>query len=256
MIYIKTREEIEGMKKAGEVLARIHIALRDFIVPGITTEEIDRYVEELMKSYGATPEQKGYQGYPFTTCTSVNDEICHGYPGERVLMDDDIVVVDMVVNLDGYLADSAWCYGVGEISEETKTLMDVTKNALYLGIEQVVVGNRIGDIGHAIQTYVEAQGFSVVREFVGHGIGKDMHEDPQVPHYGKAGRGIRLQEGMVITVEPMINVGAWKAKIDDNGWTARTIDGKKSCQYEHTMAIVDGKALILTDQDAVEKSDE
>ncbi len=160
----------------------------------------------------------------------------------------DIVTIDMVVNLDGWLADSAWSYGVGEISDEARKLLDVTKKALYIGIEKAVIGNRIGDISHAIQTYVESEGFSVVRDFVGHGIGRNMHEDPQVPHFGRPGRGPRLMEGMVLTIEPMVNVGEYHCTIDDNQWTARTIGGKLSAQYEHTLAITKDGPLILTDQ--------
>ena len=155
----------------------------------------------------------------------------------------------MVVNVDGWLADSAWTYSVGNVSEEAKNLMDVTKKSLYLGIEKALIGNRIGDISHAIQEYVEGKGYSVVRDFVGHGIGRNMHEDPQVPHFGKPGRGVRLQEGMVLTIEPMINIGNYQSKIDDNNWTARTVDGSLSAQYEHTIAITKDGPLILTDQD-------
>lgn len=248
MIIIKTEEEILKMKKAGEMLADIHKEIAKFIRPGITTMEIDRFVEEYLLERGAYPEQKGYHGYPYATCASINDEICHGFPREEVIKDGDIVTIDMVVNLDGWLADSAWSYGVGNVSEQAQKLLDVTKKSLYLGIEQAVIGNRIGDISHAIQTYAESHGFSVVRDFVGHGIGKSMHEDPQVPHYGMPGRGIRLVEGMVLTIEPMINVGTYRIKLDDNGWTARTKDGKLSAQYEHTIAITKDGPLILTDQ--------
>ena len=210
--------------------------------------EIDRFVDEYLAGRGAIAAQKGYHGYQYATCASVNDEICHGFPSEKELNDGDIVAIDMVVDLDGWLADSAWSYAVGNISDEAKKLMDVTKKSLYLGIEQAVIGNRIGDISHAVQTYVEANGFSVVRDFVGHGIGKSMHEDPQVPHYGKPGRGVRLSEGMVLTIEPMVNIGTYKLKIDDNKWTARTLDGKLSAQYEHTIAITNDGPIILTDQ--------
>ncbi len=248
MIIIKTEEQIQKMKKAGELLAEVHKEIAKIIRPGITTMEIDNFVEEYLKERGAYPEQKGYQGYPYATCASINDEICHGYPREETIKDGDIVTIDMVVNLDGWLADSAWSYGVGNISEEGDKLLKVTKKSLYLGIEQAVIGNRLGDIGHAIQSYVESQGFSVVRDFVGHGIGKDMHEDPQVLHYGNPGRGPRLLEGMVITIEPMINTGTYKMKVDSNGWTARTIDGGLSAQYEHTIAITKDGPMILTDQ--------
>jgi methionyl aminopeptidase len=210
---------------------------------------LDRFVEEYLISIGAFPEQKGYRGFPYSICASVNDEICHGFPSKEPLKAGDIVTIDMVVNYDGYLADSAWSYAVGEVSENAKNLLEVTKKALYIGIEQAVVGNRLGDIGHAIQTFVESNGYSVVRDFVGHGIGKQMHEDPQVPHYGKPNRGIRLTEGMVITIEPMVNEGVYSIKIDDNEWTARTLDGKLSAQYEHTIAITKDGPMILTNQD-------
>ncbi len=249
MIILKTPEQIEKMAKAGKILASVHEELAKIIKPGITTNEIDKFVEEYLVERGAYPEQKGYQGYPFAVCASVNDEICHGFPRDEKLKDGDIVTIDMVVNLDGWLADSAWSYAVGDISEENQRLLDTTKKALYLGIEQAKVGNRLGDIGHAIQSFVEEKGYSVVRDFVGHGIGKDMHEDPQVLHYGKAGRGQRLMEGMVITIEPMVNIGDYKMKIVDNDWTAKTIDGSWSAQYEHTLAITKDGPVILTEQD-------
>ena len=248
MIVIKTEEEIQKMKKAGELLAQVHREIRYMIKPGITSMEIDSFVESYLKERGAYPEQKGYHGFPYATCASINDEICHGFPREEGLNEGDILTIDMVVNLDGWLADSAWSYGVGELSETAQKLMDVTKEALYLGIEKAIVGNRLGDIGHAIQSHVEAHGFSVVRDFVGHGIGQAMHEDPQVLHYGKPGRGQRLMEGMVITIEPMVNIGAYNMKLDDNGWTARTVDGSLSAQFEHTIAIREEGPLILTEQ--------
>lgn len=248
MIIIKTMEQIEKMKKAGEILASTHRQIADMIRPGITTQEIDRFVEEYLKKMGAYPEQKGYHGYPFATCASVNDVICHGFPSKTQLKDGDIVTIDMVVNLDGWLADSAWSYAVGNISEVAQKLLDVTKESLYKGIEQALDGNRIGDISHAIQTFAESHGFSVVRDFVGHAIGQEMHEDPQIPHYGPPHRGGRLKEGMVITIEPMINVGKYHSKIDEDGWTARTVDGSLSAQYEHTIAITKNGPVILTEQ--------
>lgn len=249
MIIIKTEEEIQKMKEAGEILADIHKEIAKIIKPGISTMEIDTLVEKILKERGASAEQKGYQGYPYATCASINDEICHGYPRNEPLKNGDIVCIDMVVNLDGWLADSAWSYAVGEISQEAQDLLDATKESMYRGIEQAVIGNRLGDIGHAIQSYVEERGYSVVRDFVGHGIGRDMHEDPQVLHYGSPGRGQRLLEGMVFTIEPMINMGTYKMKMDDNGWTSRTVDGKLSAQYEHTLAITKDGPLILTSQD-------
>ncbi len=248
MVNIYTKKDVLGMIEAGKVLAEVHRRLRTFIKEGVTTLEIDAYVESILKEFGATAEQKGYEGFPYATCASVNDEICHGFPTEYALKDGDIVTIDMVVNLNGSLADSAWTYAVGNISEEARHLMDTTLKCLYLGIKEAKVGNRLGDIGHAIQSYAEGEGFSVVREFVGHGIGKTMHEDPQVLHYGEAGRGLRIQEGMVFTIEPMINEGTFNLKIDKNGWTARTRDGKLSAQYEHQLAITKDGPIIITDQ--------
>lgn len=249
MITLKSSRELDGMERAGALLASIHEQLRDYIQVGISTADIDAFVEDKIRQAGAIPEQIGYEGYEFATCTSVNDEICHGFPDKNtILKSGDLVGVDTVLSLDGYMADSCWSYVVGQSNEELDHLMAVTKKAMYLGIEQAVVGNRIGDIGHAIQEYVESEGLSVVKEFVGHGIQPTMHEDPSVPHYGNAGRGQRLREGMTITIEPMVNTGAWQSKMDDNGWTARTIDGGLSCQFEHTLAITKEGPRIFTKQ--------
>jgi methionyl aminopeptidase len=237
------------MKKAGELLVQCHKEIAKMIKPGVTTMEIDTFAEKFLSEHGATPEQKGFNGYPYATCASINDEICHGFPRNEKLVNGDIVTIDMVVNLNGGLADSAWSYIVGEIDEKGQRLLDVTKTALYKGIEQAQVGNRIGDIGHAIQTYAEGEGFSVVRDFTGHGIGPTIHEPPHIPHFGLPNKGIRLREGMVITIEPMINEGSWQSQMDENNWTARTIDKGRSAQYEHTLAITKDGPLILTDQD-------
>lgn len=248
MIVIKTDEEIQKMIVAGKVLANVHHELRSLIKPGVKTIELDRFVEDYLKEHGASPEQKGYQGYPFSICASVNDVICHGFPNEYELKNGDIITIDMVVNVDGWLADSAWSYEVGEVSEEAHKLLEDTKKAMYLGIEQAKIGNRLGDIGNAIQTFAEGEGYSVVRDFVGHGIGRDMHEDPQVLHYGKPGRGQRIVEGMVFTIEPMINTGGYELTVDEDGWTARTRDGSLSAQYEHQIAITKDGPIIITDQ--------
>ncbi|MGN8843874.1 type I methionyl aminopeptidase [Niallia sp. Sow4_A1] len=250
MIVLKSKREIEKMKKAGEILVGCHKMIAKLVRPGITTFEIDQKVEAYLAEKGATPEQKGYRDYAYATCASINDEICHGFPRKEPLKKGDIVTIDMVVNYNGALADSAWTYAVGEVSAELQKLMDVTKKALYIGIEQAKPGNRIGDIGFAIQQYVEEQGLSVVRDFIGHGIGKVIHEKPEVPHFGLAGKGPRIKEGMVFTIEPMVNIGDYKMKMDNNGWTARTMDGKHSAQYEHTIAITKEGPVILTDQDA------
>lgn len=248
MIIFKSQQEIQKMHEAGKILAACHKEIAKLIKPGISTLEIDRFVEEYLAERGATPEQKGYQGYPYATCASVNDEICHGFPNRRPLKDGDIVTIDFVVNLNGGLADSAWTHSVGNISEKARHLLKVAEESMYKGIEQAKAGNRLGDIGHAIQTCAEKEGFSVVRDFTGHGIGRVMHEDPAVLNYGNPGRGLKLKEGMVITVEPMVNVGTFRCKIDPNGWTARTTDGQLSAQYEHTIAITREGPFILTEQ--------
>ncbi|MED1467324.1 MULTISPECIES: type I methionyl aminopeptidase [Bacillus] len=248
MIVLKSQREIEAMKKAGEILASCHKEIAKLIKPGITTWEIEEFVDDFLRKNNASPEQKGYKGYEFATCASINDEICHGFPRKEPLKDGDIVTIDMVVNYNGALADSAWSYAVGIVSPETDHLLKVTKEALYKGIEQSVPGNRIGDIGHAIQKYVESEGLSVVRDFIGHGIGTVIHEKPDVPHYGLPGKGPRIKEGMVFTIEPMVNIGMYHTKMDLNGWTARTVDGTYSAQYEHTIAITKDGPIILTEQ--------
>jgi methionyl aminopeptidase len=249
MITRKSKREIEMMHEAGKLLANCHKEIAKMMKPGITTKEIDQFVDKFLAKHGATPEQKGYNGYEYATCASINDEICHGFPRNEKLDQGDIVTIDMVVNLNGGLADSAWTYVVGEPDDKTAKLLEVTKTSLYKGIEQAIPGNRIGDIGHAIQQYAEGEGFSVVRDFTGHGIGRTIHEEPHIPHYGLPGKGARLKEGMVVTIEPMINEGDWKSKMDDNGWTARTIDGGRSAQFEHTIVITKEGPMILTDQD-------
>ncbi|MFK7694510.1 type I methionyl aminopeptidase [Paenibacillus sp. HJGM_3] len=248
MTELKSKAQIEAMRKAGAILAACHKEIRKRIRPGVTTGEIDQFAERFMLEHGATPEQKGFHGYEYATCASVNDVICHGFPGAQVLRDGDIVTIDMVVNKDGWLADSAWSYAVGNVSPQARKLLDVTRKSMYLGIQQAVVGNRLGDIGHAIQSYAEQHGYGVVRDFTGHGIGRSMHEEPQVLHYGVAGKGVRLKAGMVITVEPMITSGGYAAYIEDDGWTAKTVDGSLCAQYEHTIAITEAGPIILTDQ--------
>ncbi|MDR3561435.1 MAG: type I methionyl aminopeptidase [Negativicutes bacterium] len=247
MIILKSEQEIKMMHEAGKVLAACHREIEKLIKPGISTAEIDQFVEKYLAQRGATPEQKGYRGYQYATCASVNDEICHGFPNHKKLRNGDIVTIDFVVNLHGALADSAWTHSVGNVSDNAKRLMKIAKESMYKGIEQAQAGNRLGDIGHAIQSYVEHEGFSVVRDFTGHGIGRNMHEDPAVPNYGEPGKGTKLVEGMVITIEPMVNMGSYHCKIDKNGWTARTVDGKLSTQYEHTVALTHNGPLILTE---------
>lgn len=246
MNMIKTRREIDLMRESGKLLASCHQEIAKMLRPGITTLEIDTFVETYLAKYGATPEQKGYNDYPYAICASVNDEMCHGFPTDKALNEGDIVTIDMVINSNGALADSAWSYKIGDISYEAENLLLVTENALYKGIEQAIAGNHVGDIGYVIESYVASEGFSVARDFTGHGIGKEIHEEPVIFHFGKRGQGPVLQEGMVITIEPIVNVGMRYAKVDVNGWTARTMDGKLSAQYEHTIAITKDGPIILT----------
>lgn len=248
MITLKSPREIDAMAKSGEILAGIHVQLRDFIKPGLTTAQVDKFVQDKIEAAGAVAAQIGYEGYKYATCTSVNDEICHGFPSNYVLKDGDIIKVDFCVDLAGAISDSCWTYAVGQVSPENQALMEVTKEALYKGIEAAQVGNRIGDIGHAIQTYAEAKGYGVVRDFIGHGIGPTIHEEPGIPHYGTKGKGLRLKEGMTITIEPMITTGTWQMKMDNNGWTARTRDGGNCAQYEHSLVITKEGPRILTKQ--------
>lgn len=252
MITIKSPREIEDMAKSGAILAGMHVGLRNVIKPGISSWDIEKFGKKYIEEHDAIPEQIGFEGYKYATCVSINDEICHGFPRKNVILKDgDLIKVDTVVNYHGAMSDSCWSYVVGKSTPEIDKLMTVTKKALYLGIDQAIVGNRIGDIGAAIQHYTEDEmGYGDVREFIGHGIGPTMHESPSVPHYGEAGHGVRLREGMTITIEPMINMGTWQAEMDDpNGWTARTADGSLSCQYEHTIAITAKGPKILTSQD-------
>lgn len=246
MIVLKTKEEIAKMREAGILLAQCHKEIDAMIKPGVATWEIEQFVERFLAENGATPEQKGYHGFKYATCASVNEVMCHGFPDKNPLKDGDVVTIDMVVNLNGWLADSAWSYRVGNVSEKADALLTVTEESLYLGIEKAVVGNRLGDVSNVIQKYAESKGYAVVRDFTGHGIGQKMHEEPQVLHYGPAGKGVRLKEGMVFTIEPILTTGSHRMKIDADGWTARTVDGSLSAQYEHTIAITEEGPVILT----------
>lgn len=255
MITIKSEREIEGMRKSGAVLAGMHRGLRDIIKPGISSWEIEEFARKYYDEHHAIAEQIGFEGYKYATCVAVNDEVAHAEPRkDLILKDGDVVKVDTVVNLDGYMSDSCWTYAVGNVSPEAKKLMDVTKKALYLGIDQAVVGNRIGDIGAAIQHYTEDEnGYGDVRDLIGHGIQPTMHESPNVPNYGVAGKGLRLKAGMTITIEPMINTGTWRTSVreaQDSDWQYYvTADGSLSAQYEHTLVITPDGPKILTSQD-------
>ncbi|MED1919841.1 type I methionyl aminopeptidase, partial [Bacillus thuringiensis] len=216
------------------------------ITPGITTKELDQIAEKTIQKYGATPSFKGYNGFPGSICASVNEELVHGIPGKRKLKEGDIISIDIGAKYNGYHGDSAWTYPVGNISESVQKLLDVTEKSLYLGLEQVKPGERLSNISHAVQTHAEENGFSIVREYVGHGIGQDLHEDPQIPHYGPPNRGPRLKPGMVICVEPMVNQGRRYVKTLSDDWTVVTVDGKWCAHFEHTIALTEAGYEILT----------
>ncbi len=247
MIIRKSADELRAMRRAGLVVARAHELVREMIRPGITTLQLDQAVEEFLRKENAVPAFKGYHGYPATICTSVNEVVVHGIPSpEEVLEEGSIVAVDIGAFVDGFCGDSAWTYPVGEVSEEVQTLLRVGEEALYRGIAQAVVGNRLSDISHAVQQHAESYGFSVVRDFVGHGIGRQMHEEPQVPNFGPPGRGPRLKVGMTLAIEPMINAGGYQVEVLQDNWTVVTRDGSWSVHFEHTVAITDDGPRILT----------
>ncbi len=247
MIIIKTQREIEIMRKAGRIVAGAHDLVKRHIRPGISTIELDKMVEEYIRSCNAIPAFKGYNGFPASICTSVNEEVVHGIPSSSVkLKDGDIISVDIGSVFEGYVGDGAKTYPVGQIDSEKEKLIKVTRQSFYEGIKYAKPGFRLSDISHAIQTYAESFGFSVVRDFVGHGVGKKMHEEPQIPNFGSPGKGPRLQKGMVLAIEPMINAGKYHVNILSNDWTVVTLDGKPSAHYEHTIAITDGEPELLT----------
>jgi len=234
------------MRRAGRLVAEAHKRLAEAVRPGIRTIELDALVEELFKANGAVSSFKGYQGYPANICVSVNEQVVHGIPGETVLKEGDIVSIDVGAIVDGFHGDAAWTYPVGEVDDEAKRLLKVGEGSLYAALEKAKVGNRLSDISHAVQSYVEARGCSVVRDFVGHGIGRSMHEAPQVPNFGPPGRGPRLKAGMTLAIEPMVNAGRPEVKILPDQWTAVTADGTLSVHFEHTVAITEDGPVILT----------
>lgn len=247
MIVLRTAKEIEIMRKACQISAEALQVAGEAVKPGITTYELDRIAYNYIKKQGAEPNFLNYNGFPATACISINDEVIHGIPSKkRVLKVGDIVSIDLGAKVDGYNGDNAATFAVGNISEDARRLCDTTKESLYKAIEQAVAGNRIGDIGYTVQSYCEERGFSVVREYTGHGIGTHLHEDPSVPNYGTAGRGQRLLPGMIIAIEPMINQGSKAVKCLPDGWTVKTLDGKLSAHFEHTVAITKGEPIILT----------
>jgi methionyl aminopeptidase len=253
MIPIKTDEEIEIQRQSSLLVGKTLAEVAKLIRPGITTIELDKVAETFIRDNNAKPGFKGYNGFPATLCISVNDAVVHGIPGDQVLKDGDIVSVDCGVLMNGFYGDSAYTFPVGEVDENVLLLLQRTKESLYLAIEQTVAGKRIGDIGNAVQTYVESFGYTVVRDLVGHGVGKNLHEKPEVPNYGKRGSGIKLKSGMVLAIEPMINLGVKEVIQERDGWTIRTADSKPSAHYEHNVAVRNGKADILSTFEYIEE---
>ncbi|HOJ51717.1 MAG TPA: type I methionyl aminopeptidase [Syntrophales bacterium] len=246
MVIIRRQEEIERIRESNLIVAEVLDALKKEVKAGVTTKELNEYCEELVRKWGAKPAFKGYRGYPYALCTSVNEEVVHGMPSDRRLKEGDILSLDFGVYYKGYYGDAAITVPVGEVSEEARKLIKVTEAALYKGIEEAQAGNRLGDISAAVQSHVEGAGFSVVRDFVGHGIGSELHEDPQIPNFGVRGRGVLLKEGMVLAIEPMVNAGTYKVKVLDDGWTVVTEDGSLSAHFEHSIAITANGPDILS----------
>ena len=246
MITIKSEKEIELMRHAGLLVSKMHKFIKPYIKEGITTKELDNLCEKFIRDNDGVPTCLGYEGFPATLCTSVNDEVVHGIPSNYKLKKGDIITIDVVIGYKGYQGDAAWTYAVGEISDDKKYLMEHTEKALYEGIKMVKPGNRIGDISHAIEVYANDHNLGVVEELCGHGIGLEMHEDPEVPNFGKAGLGPKLKEGMVICIEPMLNLGTKRIYMLDDGWTIKTLDGEPAAHYEHTVLVTKDGYEILT----------
>jgi methionyl aminopeptidase len=247
MIVIKSRNEIAILREAGRIVAEAHQALREKIKPGITTAELDAIAYEIITKRGATPSFKGYRGFPASICSSINEEVVHGIPSKkRVLQEGDIIAIDVGATLNGFVGDAAFTVGVGRVSDTAQRLMEATEGALKAGIAQARAGNHLDDISGAVQDYAEARGFSVVREYVGHGVGRAMHEEPQIPNYRQGKRGPQLKPGMTLAIEPMINEGVWQTRTLRDKWTVVTQDGKLSAHFEHSIAITEGEPEILT----------
>jgi len=253
MINYKTEEEIYIIKEGADILGRAQAEVAKLIKPGVKTKKLDQVAEEFILDHGGKPSFKGYNGFPNALCISVNEHVVHGFPGEYELQEGDIVSIDGGVFYKGFHSDCAYTFPVGKVDDEVMKLLRATKESLYLGIRETVIGNRIGDIGYAIQKYVESKGYSVVRELVGHGVGRNLHEGPEVPNYGRRGKGMKLQEGLVIAVEPMVNMGARNVVQESDGWTIRTKDRKPSAHFEHTLAITRNGTEILTTHKYIEE---
>ena len=246
MITIKSTHELKIMQKAGQITKAALLAAGELVAPGVTTRELDEAARRVIEKAGAKPSFLGYGGFPATICCSINDEVIHGFPGDRKIQEGDIVSIDVGAYFEGFHGDNAWTFACGDVSKEAQALMDATREGLFEGIAMAQPGNRIGDIGSAVQRYVEARGYSVVRDFVGHGVGAELHEDPSVPNYGTPGRGVRLLPGMTIAIEPMVNAGVHTVKTLADQWTTVTTDGKLSAHFEHSVAITPDGPVILT----------
>jgi len=255
MISIKSAREIEIMRRGGKITAKTLSKLMAAAKPGVTTGQLNELADESIRSMGGVPTFIGYHGYPAAICASVNDEVVHGMPGDRVLQDGDLLSIDIGTTFEGYVSDSAVTVAIGNVDEAAQRLMRITQECLMLGIEQMQVGNHLGDIGHAVQRHAEAHGYGVVRALVGHGVGRKMHEDPQVPNYGNPGQGTLLRKGLVLAIEPMITQGSWEVATLEDGWTVVTEDGKLAAHFEHTIAITDQGPRILTLRDVAEHPD-
>ena len=253
MIFYKTEEEVQLIRESAEILAKAHGEVAKQVKVGVQTKVLDKIAEEFISDYGGKPSFKGYNGFPATLCISMNENVVHGFPSEYELKDGDIISIDCGVFYKGYHSDSAYTYPVGEVSPEVMSLLKATKESLYVGIEQAKFGNRIGDVSYAIQQHVESRGYTVVRELVGHGLGKKLHEKPDVPNYGKRGRGPKLQHGLVIAIEPMVNLGVRNIVQEEDGWTIRTKDRKPSAHYEHTVAVFKDRTEVLTTHQYIEE---
>ena len=253
MIYYKSEEEIDLVRESSLLVAKTHAEIARHIKPGISSLSLDSIAEEFIRDNGGTPAFKGYNGFPCTLCVSPNEQVVHGIPNKNPLLDNSILSVDCGVYMNGYYGDSAYTYEVGVVNDDYKKLLKVTKESLYKGIEKAIVGNRIGDIGCAIQEHVEEHNYGVVRELVGHGLGKKLHESPEVPNYGRRGSGIKLKKGLVIAIEPMINMGTRDIMQHNDGWTITTLDGKPSAHFEHTIVVRDGEAEILSSFKDIER---
>lgn len=245
-IQYKSESEIELIRESSLLVGKTLAEVAKILKPGISTKALDKIAETYIRDNGALPGFKGYNGFPATLCISINDEIVHGIPGERIVKDGDIVSIDCGTYKNGYYGDSAYTFAIGNISEEVKLLLERTKASLYLAIEQAVAGKRVGDIGYAVQNYCEQFGYGIVRDLVGHGVGKHLHESPEVPNFGRRGTGAKLMEGMVLAIEPMVTLGNYNVKQDDDGWTIRTLDGLPAAHFEHDIAIRKGKADVLS----------